>query len=180
MMKTYTEKEVLDASLRYFGDDEFATTTWMKKYALKTIDEFNNRIYLELTPDDMHRRLAKEIARIEEKYPHPLSEEKLFGYFKNFEYIVPQGGSMSTIGNNLTIQSISNCFVIGNSENSDSYGGIFRIDEEQVQLGKRRGGVGHDLSNLRPESAPVTNAAETSSGVASFMERYSNSIREVA
>ena len=137
-MKNYNEQEVLDASINYFSGDEFAATTWMKKYALRTTAESGNKVYLELTPNDMHHRLASELARIEKKYPNPLSEEQIFGYLKDFKYIVPQGGSMSAIGNNATIQSISNCFVIGNPENSDSYGGIFRMDEEMVQIGKRR------------------------------------------
>jgi len=178
-MKEYTKQEVLDSSIEYFNGEDLAATTWMDKYALKTKDESGNKIYLELNPEHMHRRLAKELARIESKYPNPLNEEQIFGYLDRFKYILPQGGSMSTIGNDQTVQSISNCFVIGNPENSDSYGGIFRLDEEMVQLSKRRGGCGFDLSNLRPQGATVTNAADTTSGVVSFMERYSNSIREV-
>lgn len=165
------------ASTEYFNGDEFAATTWINKYALKDGD--NN--LLELTPDDMHKRLAREIARIERQYPNPLSEDELYEVMKNFKYIIPQGGPMTSIGDNYRFQSLSNCFVIGVEEgSSDSYGAIFRMDEEQTQLCKRRGGVGHDLSDLRPEGALVTNAAGTSSGVVSFMERYSNSTREVA
>lgn len=179
-MNEYNIRDVLSESIKYFNGDEFAATTWVNKYALKSKSDLGDVIYHELTPADMHRRLAKEFARIEASYSNPLSEEQIFNYLDKFEFIIPQGGSMSGIGNNLTIQSISNCFVIGNPANSDSYGGIFRIDEEQTNLAKRRGGVGHDLSNLRPEGATVTNAAGTSTGIVSFMERYSNSIREVA
>lgn len=179
-METYKRENVLEHSTKYFKGDEFAASTWMKKYALKSKDNKGNVSYHELTPEDMHKRLAREFARIEQKYKSPLTEQEIYDYIKDFKYIIPQGGSMSGIGNDFTIQSLSNCFVIGNPKGSDSYGGIFRIDEEQTQLAKRRGGVGHDLSDLRPEGTSVTNAAETSSGVVSFMERYSNSIKEVA
>ncbi|MFC2087296.1 adenosylcobalamin-dependent ribonucleoside-diphosphate reductase, partial [Bacteroidota bacterium] len=156
--------------------DELAARVWANKYALK--DSFGY-IY-ELTPDDMHKRLAREIHRIEKKYPNPMSEEELFSLFKDFKYIIPQGGPMAGIGNNFQIASLSNCFVIGNFGPSDSYGGILKIDQEQVQLMKRRGGVGHDLSHIRPKGSPVLNSALTSTGVIPFMERYSNSTREVA
>ena len=175
--KIVKAEDAVKASTEYFNGDEFAATTWINKYALKDGD--NN--LLELTPDDMHKRLAREIARIERQYPNPLSEDELYEVMKNFKYIIPQGGPMTSIGDNYRFQSLSNCFVIGVEEgSSDSYGAIFRMDEEQTQLCKRRGGVGHDLSDLRPEGALVTNAAGTSSGVVSFMERYSNSTREVA
>lgn len=169
--------DAIKASTEYFNGDDFSATTWINKYALKDGD--NN--LLETTPDDMHRRLAREIARIERQYPNPLSEDEIYEVIKDFKYIIPQGGPMSSIGDNYRYQSLSNCFVIGVEEgSSDSYGAIFRMDEEQTQLCKRRGGVGHDLSDLRPEGSSVTNAAGTSSGVVSFMERYSNSTREVA
>ena len=174
--KTYSFEEVLNASREYFKGDELAAKVWVSKYALKDSD---GNIY-EKTPDDMHRRLARELARIEKNYPHPLSEEKLFELLKDFKYIVPQGGPMSGIGNNNQIVSLSNCFVIGNEGASDSYGAIMKIDQEQVQLMKRRGGVGHDLSHIRPAGSPVLNSALTSTGVVPFMERYSNSTREVA
>lgn len=175
--KIVKAEDAVKASTEYFNGDEFAATTWINKYALKDGD--NN--LLELTPDDMHKRLAREIARIERQYPNPLSEDELYEVMKNFKYIIPQGGPMTSIGDNYRFQSLSNCFVIGVEEgSSDSYGAIFRMDEEQTQLCKRRGGVGHDLSDLRPEGVLVTNAAGTSSGVVSFMERYSNSTREVA
>ncbi|MCB0639385.1 MAG: adenosylcobalamin-dependent ribonucleoside-diphosphate reductase, partial [Lewinella sp.] len=166
--------DVVRAAAEYFKGDELAANDWVNKYALK--DSFGN-IY-ERTPDDMHRRIAKEIARIEAKYPNPLSEEEVFGLLRNFRYIVPQGSPMAGIGNVFQISSLSNCFVIGNG--SDSYGGIVKSDEEQVQLMKRRGGVGQDLSHLRPKGAPVMNSALTSTGIVPFMERYSNSTREVA
>ncbi|NIK74445.1 ribonucleoside-diphosphate reductase alpha chain [Thermonema lapsum] len=172
----YTVPEALEASKKYFGGDELAASVWVNKYALK--DSFG-RIY-ELTPDDMHRRMAKEIHRIELKYPNPLSEEEIYHLFKDFRYIVPQGGPMTGIGNPFQIASLSNCFVIGHDGPSDSYGGILKIDEEQIQLMKRRGGVGHDLSHIRPKGSPVMNSALTSTGVVPFMERYSNSTREVA
>ncbi len=172
--KVYSYEQAFKASLEYFKGDELAARVWVTKYALK--DAFGN-IY-ELTPDDMHHRIAKEIARIEKKYPNPLSEEQVYQLLKNFKYIVPQGSPMAGIGNNFQIVSLSNCFVIGNT--ADSYGGILRTDEEQVQLMKRRGGVGHDLSHIRPKGSPVMNSALTSTGVVPFMERYSNSTREVA
>lgn len=175
-MKTYTHEEVLASAISYFKGDELAANVWINKYALK--DSYGN-IY-ERTPDDMHRRLASEIARVEKKYLNPMSEEEIFQLLKDFKYIVPQGGPMTGIGNNYQIASLSNCFVIGNQGNADSYGGIMKIDEEQVQLMKRRGGVGHDLSHIRPKSSPVNNSALTSTGVVPFMERYSNSTREVA
>lgn len=174
--ENYTYDEAFKASLEYFGGDELAARVWVSKYALK--DSFGN--IFELTPDDMHRRIAREIARIESKYESPMSENELFDLLKNFRYIVPQGSPMSGIGNNYQVGSLSNCFVIGIDGNPDSYGGIIRIDEEQVQLMKRRGGVGHDLSHIRPKGTPVKNSALTSTGLVPFMERYSNSTREVA
>lgn len=174
--KTYSLEEAVEASRTYFGGDELAATVWVNKYALK--DSAGN-IY-ELSPDDMHRRMAREIARIERRYPSPMSEEELYQLLKNFTYIIPQGGPMTGIGNPFQISSLSNCFVIGNEGSSDSYGGIMKIDQEQVQLMKRRGGVGHDLSHIRPTASPVMNSALTSTGVVPFMERYSNSTREVA
>ena len=174
--KTYLYDEVFVRSLIYFHGDELAAKVWATKYALK--DSFGN--FYELTPDDMHHRLAREIARIEKKYPNPLSEQEIYELLKDFKYIVPQGGPMTGIGNDQQIASLSNCFVIGNEGNSDSYGGIMKIDQEQVQLMKRRGGVGHDLSHIRPHGSPVLNSALTSTGVVPFMERYSNSTREVA
>lgn len=173
---SYTYDEAYDASLKYFGGDQLAARVWVSKYALK---DSNGNIY-ELTPDDMHHRIAGEIARIEQKYPNPMSEEKAFDMLKEFRYIVPQGSPMSGIGNNYQVGSLSNCFVIGIDGHPDSYGGIIRIDEEQVQLMKRRGGVGHDLSHIRPKGTPVNNSALTSTGLVPFMERYSNSTREVA
>ena len=174
--KTYTFDEAFKASLNYFTGDELAAKVWVNKYALK--DAFGN-IYEE-SPIDMHHRLASEIARIEKKYPNPLSEEELFNLFDHFRYIVPQGSPMTGIGNDFQIASLSNCFVIGMDGCADSYGAIIRIDEEQVQLMKRRGGVGHDLSHIRPKGSPVKNSALTSTGLVPFMERYSNSTREVA
>ena len=174
--KTYTFDEAFKASLDYFGGDELAAKVWVNKYALK--DGFGN-IY-EKSPVDMHRRLAKEIARVERKYPNPLSEQELFDLFDHFRYIIPQGSPMTGIGNDYQIASLSNCFVIGLDGEADSYGAIIRIDEEQVQLMKRRGGVGHDLSHIRPKGSPVKNSALTSTGLVPFMERYSNSTREVA
>ena len=173
---TYTYQEVYDATLKYFEGDELAARVWASKYALK--DSYGN-IY-ELTPDDMHHRIASEIARIEKKYPNPMSEEKIFELMRHFRYIVPQGSPMAGIGNNFQVGSLSNCFVIGLDGEPDSYGGIIKIDEEQVQLMKRRGGVGHDLSHIRPKGSPVKNSALTSTGLVPFMERYSNSTREVA
>lgn len=175
-LKTYTFDEAMAASTVYFKGDEMAAKVWVSKYALK--DSYGN--IFEKSPDDMHRRLAKEIARIEQKYPNPMSEEDIFDLLKEFKYIVPQGGPMTGIGNPYQIASLSNCFVIGPKGDADSYGGIMKIDEEQVQLMKRRGGVGHDLSHIRPKGSPVLNSALTSTGVVPFMERYSNSTREVA
>jgi len=165
--------------LDYFQGDEFSASTWLKKYALEKEIDGELKV-VETTPEDMHRRLAKEFYRIESKYPNSMSEEEIFNLFDRFKFIIPQGGSMSGIGNDDSIQSLSNCFVVGNPEGTDSYGGIFKIDEEIVQLEKRRGGVGTDLSDLRPEGTRVTNAAKSSSGLSSFMERFSNSTREVA
>ena len=171
-----TEEEARRASKEYFGGDELAAQVWVNKYALK-----DSQGYLyERTPEDMHWRLAREIARVEKKYPNPLSEQELFDLFDHFRYIVPQGSPMTGIGNNFQVSSLSNCFVIGVDGEADSYGGIFKIDEEQVQLMKRRGGVGHDLTHIRPEGSPVKNSALTSTGIVPFMERYSNSTREVA
>ncbi|MCD4682765.1 MAG: adenosylcobalamin-dependent ribonucleoside-diphosphate reductase [Bacteroidales bacterium] len=172
----YPNEEVKESATNYFKGDELAGNVWINKYALK---DSQGNIY-EQTPDDMHWRLAHEIARIEKKYPNPLSAKEIYTLIKDFKYIIPQGGPMSGIGNNFQISSLSNCFVIGNSGSSDSYGGIMKIDQEQVQLMKRRGGVGHDLSHIRPEGSPVKNSALTSTGIVPFMERYSNSTREVA
>jgi len=172
----YSHEEAVKASIEYFRGDELAARVWANKYALK--DSYGN-LY-ELTPDDMHHRLAKEIHRIELRYKNPLPEDLIYSVLKNFRYIVPQGGPMTGIGNDYQIASLSNCFVIGNDGSSDSYGGIMKIDQEQVQLMKRRGGVGHDLSHIRPKGTPVLNSALTSTGVVPFMERYSNSTREVA
>lgn len=174
--KTYTFEEAFEASKNYFGGDELAARVWANKYALK--DSFGN-LY-ELTPDDMHHRIASEIVRIEEKYPEPMTHDEVFDLMKDFRYIVPQGSPMTGIGNNFQVGSLSNCFVIGLDGTPDSYGGVIRIDEEQVQLMKRRGGVGHDLSHIRPKGTPVKNSALTSTGLVPFMERYSNSTREVA
>jgi len=174
--KTYSTEEAVKASLEYFKGDELAATVWVNKYALK---DSHGNIY-ELTPDDMHRRLAKELHRIESKYPNPMPEKKIFELLKDFKYIIPQGGPMTGIGNNYQIGSLSNCFVVGRQNPADSYGGIMLIDQEQVQLMKRRGGVGHDLSHIRPKGSPVKNSALTSTGLVPFMERYSNSTREVA
>lgn len=174
--KTYTFDEAYKASLEYFQGDELAAKVWVSKYALK---DSQGDIY-EKTPEDMHWRLAKEVARIEKKYANPLSEKELFDLFDRFRYIIPQGSPMTGIGNNYQVASLSNCFVIGMDGDADSYGAIIRIDEEQVQLMKRRGGVGHDLSHIRPKGSPVKNSALTSTGLVPFMERYSNSTREVA
>lgn len=177
MNQVFTFNEALEASKFYFDGDELAAKVWVNKYALK---DSKGNIY-EKTPADMHWRLAREIARIEKKYPNPMSEEELFELFDHFKYIVPQGGPMAGIGNPYQISSLSNCFVCQLEEsNADSYGSIMKVDEELIQLEKRRGGVGHDLSHLRPAMAPVSNAAMSSSGVSSFMERYSNSTREVS
>jgi len=174
--KKYLRETVLEKAREYFKGDELAATVWMTKYALKNSD---GDIF-ELTPEDMHRRIAGEIARIEKKYTNPMSEEELFETLMDFKYIIPQGSPMAGIGNNFQVSSLSNCFVIGNDTPSDSYGGIMKIDQEQVQLMKRRGGVGHDLSHIRPNGSPVKNSALTSTGIVPFMERYSNSTREVA
>ena len=174
--KTFTQKEAEIASVEYFKGDELAARVWSTKYALK--DSFGN-LYEE-TPDDMHHRLAGEIARIEQKYTNPMSEAELFELLKDFKYIVPAGSPMTGIGNDYQVASLSNCFVIGQDGSADSYGAIIQIDEEQVQLMKRRGGVGHDLSHIRPHGSPVKNSALTSTGLVPFMERYSNSTREVA
>ena len=174
--KVYTNEEAFNATLEYFKGDELAARVWVNKYAMK--DSFGN-IY-ERTPDDMHWRLADEIARVESKYPNPLSSQEIFDLLKNFRYIVPQGSPMSGIGNKYQVASLSNCFVIGMEGSADSYGAIIKVDEEQVQLMKRRGGVGHDLSHIRPKGSPVKNSALTSTGLVPFMERYSNSTREVA
>ena len=174
--KTYTYDEAYEATLEYFGGDELAARVWVSKYALK--DSYGN-IY-EQTPADMHRRLAAEISRIESKYPQPLTDGQVFDLLDHFRYIVPQGSPMTGIGNDYQVASLSNCFVIGLDGNPDSYGGVIKIDEEQVQLMKRRGGVGHDLTHIRPKGTPVKNSALTSTGLVPFMERYSNSTREVA
>ena len=173
---TYSYSEAYEASLAYFNGDELAARVWVSKYALK---DSGHNIY-ELTPADMHHRIAGEIARIEAKYPNPMSHEEVFELLDRFRYVVPQGSPMAGIGNNLQVGSLSNCFVIGLDGHPDSYGGIILIDEEQVQLMKRRGGVGHDLSHIRPKGTPVKNSALTSTGLVPFMERYSNSTREVA
>ena len=174
--QTYSYDEAYEESLRYFQGDELAARVWVNKYAVK--DSFGN-IY-EKSPVDMHWRIANEVARIEANYANPLSAEELFDLFDHFRYIVPQGSPMTGIGNNHQVASLSNCFVIGVDGEADSYGAIFKIDEEQVQLMKRRGGVGHDLSHIRPKGSPVKNSALTSTGLVPFMERYSNSTREVA
>lgn len=173
-LQAYPYEEVLRAAVVYFKGDDLAASVWVNKYALK---DSQGNIY-ELTPDDMHRRIARELARIEAKYPNPMSEDELYELLRDFRYVVPQGSPMAGIGNDFQISSLSNCFVIGNG--SDSYGGIVKSDEEQVQLMKRRGGVGQDLSHLRPKGTPVMNSALTSTGIVPFMERYSNSTREVA
>lgn len=172
----YSFDEAFQEAKKYFKGDELAARVWVSKYALK--DSFGN--IFEKSPEEMHRRLAKEISRIENKYPNPLTEDEVFDLIKEFKYIVPAGSPMSGIGNNYQTVSLSNCFVIGDDSPADSYGGIMKIDQEQVQLMKRRGGVGHDLSHIRPQGSPVSNSALTSTGVVPFMERYSNSTREVA
>ena len=174
--KTYSYDEAFQSSLEYFQGDELAARVWVTKYSLK--DSFGN-LY-EKNPDDMHHRIASEVARIEANYPNPLSHEELFELLHDFKYIVPQGSPMTGIGNNFQVASLSNCFVIGFDGEADSYGAIIKLDEEQVQLMKRRGGVGHDLSHIRPKGSPVKNSALTSTGLVPFMERYSNSTREVA
>ena len=175
-VKTYSYEEAYQASLAYFHGDELAARVWVNKYAMK--DSFGN-IY-EKSPNDMHWRIANEIARIEQKYKNPIEAKEIFDLLDHFRYIVPAGSPMTGIGNNYQIASLSNCFVIGLDGNADSYGAIMRIDEEQVKLMKRRGGVGHDLSHIRPKGSPVNNSALTSTGLVPFMERYSNSTREVA
>jgi ribonucleoside-diphosphate reductase alpha chain len=174
--KNYTFEEAFEESLKYFKGDSLAAKVWVNKYAVK--DSFGN--IFEKSPVDMHWRIANEIARIEKKYPAPMDAEKVFSLLDRFKYIVPQGSPMTGIGNNYQVASLSNCFVIGLNGDADSYGGIIKIDEEQVQLMKRRGGVGHDLSHIRPKGSPVKNSALTSTGIVPFMERYSNSTREVA
>ncbi|MFD2827341.1 adenosylcobalamin-dependent ribonucleoside-diphosphate reductase [Leeuwenhoekiella polynyae] len=174
--QTYSQDEAFEASLKYFKGDDLAARVWVNKYALK---DSNGNIY-EKTPDNMHRRIAKELARIEARYPNPMDEAEVFDLIRDFKYIVPQGSPMAGIGNPYQVGSLSNCFVIGNDGASDSYGGIMKIDQEQVQLMKRRGGVGHDLSHIRPKGSGVKNSALTSTGLVPFMERYSNSTREVA
>src|SRR5690606_9298392 len=175
-VKTYSQEEAFEASKTYFNGDELAARVWINKYALKDSD---GNLY-ESSPAEMHQRIAAEIARIESKYPNPMSEEEVFALLDNFKYIVPQGSPMAGIGNKYQIASLSNCFVIGNNGDNDSYGSIMKIDQEQVQLMKRRGGVGHDLSHIRPTGSPVKNSALTSTGLVPFMERFSNSTREVA
>ncbi|MDE6183701.1 MAG: ribonucleoside-diphosphate reductase, adenosylcobalamin-dependent, partial [Rikenellaceae bacterium] len=175
-MKEYSYEEAVAGSIGYFKGDNLAATVWVSKYALK--DSFGH-IY-ENSPEMMHTRIASELARIEAKYPNPLTFDEIKPLIDGFKYIIPQGSPMTGIGNNLQIASLSNCFVIGHNGPADSYGGIIRIDEEEVQLMKRRGGVGHDLSHLRPSGTPVLNSALTSTGIVPFMERYSNSTREVA
>src|SRR5690606_19509372 len=174
--KTYTQEQAFKASLDYFKGDDLAARVWLNKYALK---DSQGNIH-ELSPDDMHRRLAGELARIEARYPNPMGEDEIFALIREFKYIVPQGGPMAGIGNPYQIASLSNCFVIGGNGPSDSYGGGLKIDQEQVQLMNRRVGVGHDLSHIRPKGSAVKNSALTSTGLVPFMERYSNSTREVA
>ena len=174
--KTYSYEEAFEASLKYFGGDELAARVWVNKYAMK--DSYGN--IFEKSPEDMHWRIANEVARIEKKYKNPLTAEQVFELLDHFRYVVPAGSPMTGIGNHYQVASLSNCFVIGLEGNADSYGAILRIDEEQVQLMKRRGGVGHDLSHIRPKGSPVNNSALTSTGLVPFMERYSNSTREVA
>ncbi|HMV02382.1 MAG TPA: adenosylcobalamin-dependent ribonucleoside-diphosphate reductase [Chitinophagales bacterium] len=174
--KKITYETANNEALRYFKGDDLAAKVWVTKYALKDSD---GNLY-EANPDDMHWRIANEIARIETRYPNPMSAQEIFDLIKDFKYIIPQGSPMTGIGNNFQVASLSNCFVIGNGNNSDSYGSIMKIDEEQVQLMKRRGGVGHDLSYIRPKGSAVKNSALTSTGLVPFMERYSNSTREVA
>jgi len=174
--KTYTYDEAFDASMKYFAGDELAARVWVNKYAMK--DSFGN--IFEQSPEQMHWRIANEVARIEKKYNNPMSAEQVFELLDHFRYVIPAGSPMTGIGNSHQVASLSNCFVIGLDGNADSYGAILRVDEEQVQLMKRRGGVGHDLSHLRPKGAPVNNSALTSTGLVPFMERYSNSTREVA
>jgi len=165
---TYTHEQVIQASTEYFQGDELAASVFAGKYALQDLE--GN--YLEESPKDMHRRLASEFARIEQNYPHPMSEEEIYSLLENFKYVVPQGSPMSGIGNDYQIQSISNCFVIASPE--DSYGGILKTDQEQVQIMKRRGGVGFDVSNIRPKNLATSNAAKTTSGLEVFLDRFSN------
>ena len=174
--KTFSYDEAFQASLNYFDGDELAARVWVNKYAMK--DSYGN-IY-EASPKDMHWRIANELSRIEKNYPNPLSAEEIFDMLDHFKYVIPAGSPMTGIGNNYQVASLSNCFVIGLEGDADSYGAILRIDEEQVQLMKRRGGVGHDLTHIRPKGSPVNNSALTSTGLVPFMERYSNSTREVA
>jgi ribonucleoside-diphosphate reductase alpha chain len=176
MRTVHTFEAAMEAATVYFDNDTLAANVWVSKYALKN----SAGDLFELTPDDMHRRLARELARIERKYPNPMDEELIFSLLQNFKYIIPQGSPMAGIGNDFQIGSLSNCFVIGHDGPSDSYGAIMKVDQEQVQLMKRRGGVGHDLSHIRPKGSPVLNSALTSTGIVPFMERYSNSTREVA
>ena len=173
---TYTHEEALAGAIEYFDGDTLAAGVWVNKYALK--DSYG-KIY-ERTPEQMHRRIAAEIARMEVKHANPVSEEDIYRLLSRFRYLVPQGSPMAGIGNPFQFVSLSNCFVIGVEGSADSYGAILKMDEEQVQLMKRRGGVGHDLSHLRPGGTPVMNSALTSTGILPFMERYSNSTREVA
>lgn len=175
-MKKITFQEALKESVKYFKGDELAASVWVNKYAMK--DSYGN-LY-EKSPVDMHWRLANKFAEIEQKYPNPMSKEEIFALLDGFKYVIPQGGPMTGIGNDYQVASLSNCFVIGHDRPADSYGGIMKMDEEQVQLMKRRGGVGHDLSHIRPAGTPVLNSALTSTGLVPFMERYSNSTREVA
>ncbi|MEG0602479.1 MAG: adenosylcobalamin-dependent ribonucleoside-diphosphate reductase [Mucinivorans sp.] len=178
-MKTkteYTYEEAVAATRQYFKGDDLAATVWVSKYALK--DSWGK--IFECSPTQMHDRIASELVRIEQKYPNPMSKDEVLELLEDFRYVIPQGGPMTGVGNDLQIASLSNCFVIGHEKPADSYGGIIRIDEEQVQLMKRRGGVGHDLSHIRPTGSPVLNSALTSTGIVPFMERYSNSTREVA
>lgn len=174
--RTYSQEEALEASRNYFNGDDLAASVWLNKYALK---DSQGNLY-ERTPDDMHRRIAREFARIEARYPNPLTEPEIFELLRDFRYLVPQGSPMAGIGNPFQVASLSNCFVIGTEGGSDSYGAILKVDQEQVQLMKRRGGVGHDLSHIRPKGSPVKNSALSSTGLVPFMERYSNSTREVA
>ena len=173
-MIKYERTQVFDETLKYFDGDALATNVWINKYCLK---DSNDNLY-ELTPDDMHHRIARELARIENKYENPISEDDIFDLMKNFKYINPAGSSMAGIGNNFQFSSLSNCFVIGN--NYDSYGGIFGLDQEEAQLMKRRGGVGFDISHIRPKDSPVNNSALSSTGIVPFMKRFSNTTREVA
>ena len=175
-LNTYSYDEAFGESLKYFDGDELAARVWVNKYAMK--DSFGH-IY-EKSPEDMHWRIANEIARIENKYKNPMTAQEVFDLLDHFRYIVPAGSPMTGIGNDHQVASLSNCFVIGLDGDADSYGAIMRIDEEQVQLMKRRGGVGHDMSHIRPKGSPVNNSALTSTGLVPFMERYSNSTREVA